>query len=261
MVDYFEIAEARMAEIGYLKEGTITEFSGIAFDPYTYLEGKRVLRLLTGKLREDHGFMSRMGLDTDEPGRKAITRSAVLWDFLTFDHPGMHGKSFHQFPHCTIGVGPEFASAMLTFPNSMPASLWKNLAGDSVDSFTQRLTASRESITSSLNDVPEHRPMARIMQRHYRSQRSEPDMDGLMEYDLRVLPTLEGDRDRAKIKIQAQWAESMWNLIRNKRANLQFQIGVRFPLDRCPELGSKSADRHFKDALLALEPFAVSVLA
>ena len=35
LVDYFNIAEARMAEDGYLKEGTITEFSGIAFDPYT----------------------------------------------------------------------------------------------------------------------------------------------------------------------------------------------------------------------------------
>ncbi len=38
MTEYFEVAEAKMAQNEYLKEGTITEFSGISFDPYTYLE-------------------------------------------------------------------------------------------------------------------------------------------------------------------------------------------------------------------------------
>ena len=53
LVDYFNVAEAKMISEEYLKEGTITEFSGISFDPYTYLEGKRVLRLFDpGNSRE-----------------------------------------------------------------------------------------------------------------------------------------------------------------------------------------------------------------
>ena len=45
LVDYFNVAEAKMTSEEYLQEGTITEFSGISFEPYNYLEGKRVLRL------------------------------------------------------------------------------------------------------------------------------------------------------------------------------------------------------------------------
>jgi len=35
LVGYFNAAESRMANDQYLKEGTITEFSGNSFDPYT----------------------------------------------------------------------------------------------------------------------------------------------------------------------------------------------------------------------------------
>lgn len=51
MVEYFNVAESKMANREYLREGTITEFSGIYFDSYSYLEGKRILRLLMKKIR------------------------------------------------------------------------------------------------------------------------------------------------------------------------------------------------------------------
>ncbi len=71
------VAEERMIEDEYLREGALTTFSGIPFDvdrPYTYLEAKRLLRLLMAELRED-SHLDAVGADRSRPGRKAITGS------------------------------------------------------------------------------------------------------------------------------------------------------------------------------------------
>ena len=49
-----------MASEAYLKEGTITEFSGVSFDPFSYLEGKRILCLLTQKIRGNKSFIKEL---------------------------------------------------------------------------------------------------------------------------------------------------------------------------------------------------------
>lgn len=46
LVEYFEVAERKMTESGYLKEGSLTVFTGIHFNQdsqYNYLEAKRLL--------------------------------------------------------------------------------------------------------------------------------------------------------------------------------------------------------------------------
>ena len=114
LVEYFNVAETRMANDEYLKEGTITEFSGISFDPYTYLEGKRVLRLLTGKLRDNKKFVEEMSLDADS-GRPSITDQGHVWDCISFLPPDGEEIAFKDFPHCTVSIGPVDAEAMITF--------------------------------------------------------------------------------------------------------------------------------------------------
>ena len=102
LVDYFNVAEAKMTSEEYLKEGTITEFSGISFDPYTYLEGKRVLRLLTQKIRRNAKFIKKMRLDPAS-GRKSITEQRRIWDFISFLPPKGGRLEVHsKFPHCTV---------------------------------------------------------------------------------------------------------------------------------------------------------------
>jgi hypothetical protein len=52
---YIEVAERKCPAEGYLKEGTLTKFSGVHFDeknPYSYPEGKRLIRLMLGELRD-----------------------------------------------------------------------------------------------------------------------------------------------------------------------------------------------------------------
>lgn len=259
LVDYFNVAEARMAASEYLKEGTITEFSGIDFDPYTYLEGKRVLRLLSEKLRDNAAFIKEMRLDPDTK-RASITDQARLWDFISFTSGDGASPKFDKFPHCTISVGPDDAEAMITFPHGMPASLRTATHGASVDEFTQRLAATSERVIKALKSLKHVRPIVRIQQRRYKSQSAMPVRDALSEFDLRTIyagydPVL----DRP-VKQQAQWAEMTYELLANKRSNMQFQIGVNFDYARDNELAHKDADKHFVAAFKALRPFAVLVI-
>src|ERR1035437_4200075 len=86
--DYLEIAEAKLIDTGQFREGTLTMFSGFPFGPdqqFTYLEGKRVLKLALSELRSRRDLLDRLGINPKSPGRGSITgrqRDAV-WDFLS----------------------------------------------------------------------------------------------------------------------------------------------------------------------------------
>ena len=256
LVDYFNVAEARMTNEGYLKEGTITEFSGISFDPYTYLEGKRVLRLLTQKIRSNAKFIKKMRLDPAS-GRKAITEQGRIWDFISFLPPKGGGLVVHsKFPHCTVAIGPVEAEAMITFPNGMRSVLRKQLRGSSFEEFTGRLEHASHELTASLNGLKAYRPKIRLMQRRYPSQSAEPLMDGLIEFDIRAAFGDPNPHFGPPIKKQQQWAQAAYDLLANQRSNIQFQVGVEFHYPESDELADKEADRYFIAAFSALRPFA-----
>jgi hypothetical protein len=62
--DYVEIAEANLIDTQQFVEGTLTMFSGFSFGrdhPFTYLEGKRVLRLLRNLKGEQGDSGGRWG--------------------------------------------------------------------------------------------------------------------------------------------------------------------------------------------------------
>ena len=73
-LQYMEVAERKLPAQGYLKEGTLTEFSGIHFDennPYNYYEGKRLIRLVMSELRYRPEL--RDLINSEVGGREAIT--------------------------------------------------------------------------------------------------------------------------------------------------------------------------------------------
>ena len=259
LVDYFNVAEAKMASEEYLKEGTITEFSGISFDPYTYLEGKRVLRLLTQKIRRNAEFIKEMRLDP-ESSRPSITDQERIWDFISFLPPEGRELAFQKFPHCTVGLGPVDAEAMITFPNGMSSVLRKQLRGSSLEEFTERLEQASHALTASLTGLKAYRPKIRLMQRRYKTQRSVPMMDGSIEFDLRTAFGDPKPHFGSPIKKQQQWAQAAYGLLANKRSNIQFQIGVEFHYPKFNELANKEADRYFIGAFRALRPFVVGVV-
>jgi hypothetical protein len=95
---YLRDAEVRLANTPYqgttpyLTEGTLTMFDGFRFspkNPYTYGEGKRLLKLAMAELRKDRSLKA-LGTDPQAPGRAAITgRSGdSVWDYLSLsDRP------------------------------------------------------------------------------------------------------------------------------------------------------------------------------
>jgi hypothetical protein len=259
LIDYFNVAEARMIASEYLKGGTITEFSGIDFDPFTYLEGKRVLRLLAEKLRDNAAFIREMRLDP-ETKRSSITDQSRLWDFISFKSLQSSSPKFDKFPHCTISVGPDDAEAMITFPHRMPAALRKATHGHSAEEFTERLAATSEAVIKVLKSLKHFRPIVRIQQRRYKSQSAMPVRDALSEFDLRTIYAGYDPVLGRAVKQQAQWAEMTYELLANKRSNLQFQIGVNFDYARGNELACKDADKYFTAAFIALRSFAAPVI-
>ena len=259
LVDYFNVAEAKMTSEEYLQEGTITEFSGISFEPYNYLEGKRVLRLLTQKLRENSKFIHEMRLDPAS-GRPSITDQRRIWDFISFLPPDSGVLAFQKFPHCTVAIGPVDAEAMITFPNGMRSVLRKQLRGFTLEEFTARLEQASHELTASLTGLKAYRPIVRLMQRRYPSQSSVPLIDGSIEFDIRASFGDPKPHFGPPIKKQQQWPQAAYDLLANKHSNIQFQIGVQFHYPQFDELADKEADRYFIDAFRALRPFAGAVV-
>ncbi len=260
MTEYFEVAEAQMAQDEYLREGTITEFSGVSFNPYTYLEGKRVLRLLMQKIRENKQFIREMGIDQDAQGRSSITRQDLLWDFMRIRNTQGKQTQFQCYPHCTVGIGPERAEAMITFPHGMSSTLRNRLSGDSYDEFAQRLQSAAIEIDNSLKGLKGYRPVARIMQRRYQTQRSVPYKDAVIEFDPRVTLGMKKPQVGPPIKQQEEWARATYELLKNKRSNLQFQIGAEFYHNKYDELNDKDADKYFIAVFTALKAFLRPVI-
>jgi hypothetical protein len=129
--DYLEIAEAKLIDTQQFVEGTLTMFSGFMFGrehPFTYLEGKRVLRLAMGELRKRPDLQDRLGMNPEAEGRGAITGTQEdgVWDFLSLSSLSEEEK-FTMHSHLTLGVGSQAVSAMVTVPDKVNTVTRQNL--------------------------------------------------------------------------------------------------------------------------------------
>ena len=62
------------------------------------------------------------------------------------------------------------------------------------------------------------------------------------------------------IKRQTEWVSAVYELLQNKKSNIQLQIGVMFPYDDCKELQNRDADRLFIGSFRALKEFVDRVI-
>lgn len=230
---YMEIAERKKSDDGYLQEHTLTTFSGIPFgsdDPYHYHEAKRVLRLLMEELRERPGLRS-LGVPPNAKGRTAITgrAKAAVWDFLPLKMASSKdGAPFTSAPHLTMNIQRDRISAQMTVPNGIQGVLRRSLVELKIEGFTDLLVQCGRKLRKVAKKSEGAFPNTYLLQRHFRSQRSHPIRDAVINIDLRTAMAKRG-KPMDKVKAQPEWLEALYTLYANKRSNMQLGIGVEFP--------------------------------
>jgi hypothetical protein len=253
--EYFEIAEQKFVQKGYLKEGKLTVFAGIPFGrkhPYNYPEAKRLLGLLMDELRQEERLAIELGLDLSAAGRSAIkgTHGTAVWDFLSFKK-AKKAETFNTYPHFTVVISHNQVRAALMIPDKLNRPMRRKLEDLSYEDFCD-ITGEIVALSRKLQRKESGcQPRMSVTQRHF-PVRNKAVIDGQVEFDLRTAFPAEGE----KIKRQDEWIASAWESIVNKNSNLEVSIGVAFPYEQCKNLNSKSTIQLMSDAWLACKPIS-----
>ena len=255
LIEFMEIAEARWAADGYLKEGALTTFAGVPFakaeTEYEYAQAKRVLGLLREVLIRHDGLEKQLGMDPDNPGRGAITgkKSEAVWDFIGL-RESKRGGAFTKCPHLTLGLTAARLEAYVTVPNGVAKEIRDRLAGRSYDEFETLIRTVSVGLLKALRKTPGAVPRIVMVQRRYPSQRAEPLLDCLLRFDPRTAISTSS----SEVKPQVQWLRAAHDALRCKKSNLQFQIGVDFPYRACRKVASAEIADVVAEVWLACAP-------
>ena len=250
-VEYMHIFESKMIAEDYNIRGTLTMFDGFKFrnaEPYTYANGKRLIRLLGEELRRRKRLVKALGVDVSAPGRTAITRNpdGGVWDFLP--RKIGRGRPFTSTPHATLGIRPDKVVIALTIPNAM-GGVKNTLRNGGLEDFGRVLSHVERNLRPILKKAKTAKPIICVHQRHYRSQRSNPEVDGRIEVDLRTVL----DNARGRFKHQPGWLECIFKLLVNKRTNIQWGIELHCPHSEKVMQSAKAIDI-MVDAWVAMTP-------
>lgn len=252
--EYLEVAEARMIMDQQFVRGALTRFSGVPFSddhPYTYLEAKRILRLLLDELRSRKDLRERLKIDPKAPGRGAITGSKghIVWDFLSLR--GDASKRFTSRPHLSLGIETRRLSVMVTIPDKVEGRVRRALREIGEDEFAALLARVVANLRPLLRAEPGAVPTFHAQQRRWRHRRAKADTDAELRFDLRTIPGAEG-----KPKKQPLWLSAAYGAFVNKRgSNYEFQIGVEFDYAKCAGLRKASATDLIAQVWLGCKPF------
>jgi hypothetical protein len=247
---YLRVAEVRLAQEGYLTEGTLTMFDGFQFsaeNPYSYGEAKRLLKLALAELRKDSALRA-LGMDPKAQGRPAITgrSGSAVWDFLSLADRPTRG-SFTSYPHLTLAVHDDHLEVAITIPNGVIRAVRRRLidlgAEGLIELNAQILKRARRILSLG------GRFEAYALQRHYVSQRSQATIDARMTFDLQTSQP----RGVGRVKRQAEWVSLFAELLRVKRANIQFGYWVSLPWGT-KGLDSRDSLNLIAESWCAMEP-------
>ena len=236
VAEYVEVAEMRGSADDYLKSGTLTSFAGIPFNddnPYTYLQGKRVLELLRRELLNDRRLVREVGLDPTSQGRGAITGrdDNLVWDYISLK-AARGTNTFTQRPHLTIGIHDTHLSVAVTIPNGIASRLRSKMLGRNYEEFESLILTVTRNLVKVLTANKGSSPVVVVVQRRYPSQRSKAIIDSQLRFDPRT--ALPGTaRARGGVKAQPEWLRLTYEVLRGRRSNLQLQVAVHFPYAAC----------------------------
>jgi hypothetical protein len=101
----------------------------------------------------------------------------------------------------------------------------------------------------------------RAVQRHYRSQRSAPILDAMLEFDLRTaLPKGEQVKG-SRVHSQDQWLRAAYSVLASKRSNYQIQVGADFPFSgKRSKLSTREATTLVAETWIACRPILWAAL-
>jgi hypothetical protein len=252
--EYFEIAESKFTDSGYLKEGNLTVFSGIHFGqekPYTYTEAKRLIKLIMEALRQDKDFCQKAGIDSNIPGRGAITgkQGSAVWDYLSHQNSAK-SKDFTNHPHFTLGINQQRLHISITIPNNTETQYRNRLKGLTFDEFQQLIATVVGEMEPLYSKDEGYSPWCTAVQRRYKSQRAHPTHDAVLEFDLR---TAIGDGN-SSVKPQIQWLQAAFDAYCEKKSNYQLQIGAAIYFDKSETIKTEKALDQIKQTWLACGP-------
>jgi hypothetical protein len=254
---YMEVLERKLVTEEYLKEGTLTVFSGIPFgkdNPYNYYEAKRVLRLAMNDLRKRTDLKRQLGMDPEGKGRPAITgrEGTAVWDFLPLAK-AKNAKYFTEFPHLTLGIQRDRLKVNITVPNGIRRDFRGRLISNSKEAFLGLIEQIAKNLTRIAARLDGVSPRIELVQRHYPSQRANPIVDADLRFDLRTAfakPT----RGRKAIKTQPQWLTAVYDALKHKDSNLQFAVGAVLYYDRCQVVNSPKILMYIAEVWIACNP-------
>jgi hypothetical protein len=171
-----------------------------------------------------HQTLKALGVDPKAPGRSAITGRGedAVWDFLSLaDRPKR--ASFTSYPHLTLGIHTDHLNVAITIPNGVIQPVRRRLIDLEVEGLIElnaQIMRGARRILSLGGEV-----QAYALQRHYMSQRSPGITDAMMYFALDISKP----RRAGRVKRQLEWTELFADLLRGKRANIQFGYVARLP--------------------------------
>jgi hypothetical protein len=248
---YMQVFERRMLAQEYDIRGTITVFDGLKFDddnPYTYREGKRLIRLLGDQLQQRKDLI-KIGVDPQGSRRTAITGSDSdqVWDYLPLR--AARDAKFTAFPHFTMVLHRQRVRISITVPNGVQGGFRSKLASCGPEGFLQLLAQLETNLRPVLKRSRGATPFIYLTQRHFTSRRGASEMDARIEADLRTaIPGRTGG-----VKYQPQWLDAVFALLVNRRSNMQTGVEAHFRYD-CPIVRSPKAVDLLADTWKALVP-------
>ncbi len=257
MTAYMEVLETKLPNEGYLKEGTLTIFTGIPFGqdtPYTYSEAKRLLQLAMEELRHRKDLQRKLKIDPEKKGRPAITGKDLssVWDYLSLAE-ARSAKNFTEYPHFTLSIQRDRIFVLVTIPHGIRREYRRNLLRNGREEFFNVLQKVQTNLKKALGKVEGASPWIEIIQRHYPSQRSAPIIDATLQFDLRTAFPRSG-RWGKTVKVQPQWLEAVYEALSKKRANIQLAVGAIFPYARCKAVNSSEILDHMAGVWVACRP-------
>ncbi|QQE12826.1 PD-(D/E)XK nuclease family protein [Planctomycetota bacterium] len=226
LVQYIEVFETKMPEKDYEIRGTMTQFNGFHFSekhPYTYQQGKRLVKLLHQELRQHKKLVSALDLDVNSTGRKGITRNpdGGVWDTITTVKASKF-DSHTSHPHATVDLEPTQISPALTIPNSIRGGVRKKLAGIGIEGFADIIKEINRNMEPLYERVPSITPKIYIIQRYYKQMGAPARHDALLEVNIR---TIASDVSSGVWKHQPMWCDAIYSILLNKKTNIQ--LGLR----------------------------------
>ncbi len=140
--------------------------------------------------------------------------------------------------------------AMIIVPNGVQRVFRRRILALGPEGFFEVLAAVTDNMQQVLETAKGAYPFFDIAQRHFLSQSAPPTKDAVMHIDLRT--AFEGMA--SSIKCQPQWLDAGYDLISNKRSNLEFAVGAAFPYATCPRTRSPDILQAVADSFIACKP-------